>query len=119
MTLTNPGKTTAIAACLLIAAALLFAPRVMAKQMGMSGAFTAVPLTENQDQGWVQTFIGCPKNAWGEKAIERINRALVKVRPTAGYYHFQTKWFPPAMEPSLQRAYQKLVLDVTETSRGK
>lgn len=52
----------------------------------------------NTKQPFVLGSFACPKNPWGRKVIEQINRALERVRGTSEYLQAMTQWWPKQAE---------------------
>lgn len=84
----------------------------VAKQMGRQDRFGAVYIQEGKETRWIKNYLGCPKNEWGEKLIQKINRILIKVRPTEAHMHYQLKWFPKDIEESIRAACNTHILSV-------
>lgn len=86
----------------------------IAKRIGKRDEFGIILIAEGKDDRWIKNYIGCPKNEWGRKTIEKINRILLHVRPTERYLHHQLKWFPKDIESDIRKAYRDRILAVTE-----
>lgn len=75
----------------------------VASHMGHDGALTKIRTAE---QGAI-TYdrILCPKNAWGQQTIERINEILLAVRGEPFYRRIVEKWNDPESVKVIRRIY--------------
>ncbi len=74
---------------------------------------SAIAIEEGKKDYWIKNYIGCPKNEWGRQLMEKINKILVKARPTKKHIYHQLKWFPKEMEPQIRKAYDEQILTIT------
>lgn len=54
------------------------------------GQLVAYPIKDISP--YITGSVACPKNAWGEKIIKKINRILKEIKPTIEYQHAVTAW---------------------------
>lgn len=82
-----------------------------AEQMGIRDQLVVLPLEENRDdyKGW-QCAAVCPKNAWGQEVIARINAILVEIRPTPRYRRAYERWLDANNLPLYRRVYDEIFL---------
>jgi len=79
-----------------------------AMQVGDKDAVTSVALEELPLS--INGVTACSKNEWGIKAIEAINRALLKVIPTEAYRRIFEKWLDPNLIPEYRKDYDAVFL---------
>ncbi len=80
-----------------------------AERLGLKDNIMTLSIDENMQNkdGWV-TYAACSKSEWGKKAIEDINKALIKLRPTEEYRAAYERW----LDESSMEVYRKAYADV-------
>lgn len=82
-----------------------------AENMGIREQIALVPLSENQQTPaeWM-CMVACPKNEWGRGVIDRINEALIRIRPTEPYRQAYERWLDPESLARYRRVYDTTFL---------
>lgn len=82
-----------------------------AEQMGIRDQIIILPFADNQQthEGWL-CAVACPKNAWGQEIIDKINPILVDLRPTEAYRHAYERWLDSNSLPLYRRVYNEIFL---------
>lgn len=82
-----------------------------AEQMGIRDQFLTLTLTENQHNydGWLSA-VACSKTPWGKGVIDRINQALIELRPTEEYRAAYERWLDANSILQYRRAYSEVFL---------
>lgn len=85
-----------------------------AEQMGIRDKIATLMLQENQ-QSFAQWYcnIACPKNQWGEEVIQKINKVLLKIRPSEPYRQAYERWLDKNSRPYFRKVYDKVFLNTT------
>ena len=66
----------------------------IAKQMDLDNEIAAVGINELKEQKWIISYVGCTKNEWGHKVIEKLNAILQRVRANDDYLFHVLRWMP-------------------------
>jgi len=56
--------------------------------------FEMIPVDEYKGKN-VLGAVGCTHSPWGLKMIDRINKALLKIRKTPAFHEALERWYPP------------------------
>lgn len=85
-----------------------------AEQMGIRDQLITLTLTENQHNydGWLSA-VACSKNPWGKKVVDRVNQALLELRPTEEYRAAYERWLDTNSILQYRRAYGEVFLKTT------
>ena len=86
----------------------------IARQIDARDEIAVIDIKEIEGQQWTLSYVGCTKNEWGRRVIEKLNRILLKVRPNNEYLFHLLRWMPDSIRPELKKAYKERVLKVTE-----
>jgi uncharacterized protein (TIGR02285 family) len=82
-----------------------------AEQMGIREHLLTLTLSENQHNyhGWLSS-VACAKTPWGREVIDKVNRALLELRPTETYRSAYERWLDPNSIATYRRAYDEVFL---------
>ncbi len=82
-----------------------------AEQMDLRNKIAILMLQENQ-QRYEQWYcaIACPKNQWGREVIEKINKVLLKIRPSETYRQAYERWLDKNSLPYYRKVYDEAFL---------
>ena len=87
----------------------------LAETIGIKDKIMTLNIAENQiNHDASLTYVACSKNEWGKKAIENINKALLKVRPTESYRTAYERWLDPSSIEGFRKLYNEVFLTITE-----
>lgn len=75
----------------------------LARQHGMEGELTNVPLVESSD--YLVGHVVCPNNAWGRHMATIIDAILVAQRSTPAYRQLMERWVDDGMKQQFRRQY--------------
>ncbi|MCP3926254.1 MAG: hypothetical protein GY714_27120 [Desulfobacterales bacterium] len=84
----------------------------IARKIGVDDALVPVTISEMSDLSWSST--ACSKTEWGRKAINRINKALLKLRPTQAYREAYGKILNKNLRSVYQKTYDEIFLKLNE-----
>lgn len=82
-----------------------------AEQMGIRDQLITLSLSENQHNydGWLSA-VACSKTPWGKAVIDRVNQALLQLRPTEEYRAAYERWLDANSIIHYRRAYGEVFL---------
>jgi uncharacterized protein (TIGR02285 family) len=87
----------------------------LAEIMGIKDQIMTLNIVENQvNHNASLTYVACSKTEWGQKAIEDINKVLLKVRPTENYRTAYERWLDPSSIAGYRKLYNEVFLTITE-----
>jgi polar amino acid transport system substrate-binding protein len=75
-----------------------------ARQNGHAGELVELDIREYGEPSYFHVM--CPKNAWGMRVIESVNKVLQAERGNAAYRSIMEKWSNPQEALQMRRAYQ-------------
>jgi polar amino acid transport system substrate-binding protein len=75
------------------------------QQTGHAGELVELDIREYGEPSYFHVM--CPKNPWGARVIEAVNKVLEAERGTAGYRGIMEKWSNPQEALQMRRAYQR------------
>ena len=86
-----------------------------AEQMGIRDQLITLSLSENQHNydGWLSA-VACSKTPWGKAMIDRVNEALLQLRPTEEYRAAYERWLDANSIIHYRRAYGEVFLKSTQ-----
>lgn len=79
-----------------------------ARMMGRPGELVAIPMQEADEV--VYNRVMCPKNEWGRKVVEQVNKVLIANRGTAYYRGIVEKWHDPDSVAEIRKLYDDVFL---------
>ncbi len=62
----------------------------LSKSLNIGDKFITLTIYESND--FIPVYIGCPKNDWGRKIINRLNPFLLNYRASGAFYNSYLKW---------------------------
>lgn len=71
-----------------------------------------VQIIEGDD--YFMGYTACPKTPWGLEVIKKIDKILLKERPTEKYRSFFERWIPNETIGEYRRAYNKMFLGINQ-----
>jgi polar amino acid transport system substrate-binding protein len=74
------------------------------RQNGRAGELVELGIREYSEPSYFHVM--CPKNAWGSKVIESVNKVLQAERGSTAYRSMMEKWSNPQEAAQMRRAYQ-------------
>lgn len=87
----------------------------LAETLGIKDKIMTLNIVENQtNHNASLTYVACSKTEWGKKAIEDINKVLLKVRPTESYRTAYERWLDPSSIEGFRKLYNEVFLTITE-----
>ncbi|MFH0784838.1 MAG: TIGR02285 family protein [Pseudomonadota bacterium] len=87
----------------------------LAETMGIRDQIMTLAVEENQiNPEESLSYVACSKNEWGKNAIEMINQALRKQRPTEKYRAAYERWLDPSSVEGYRKLYADVFLKITE-----
>lgn len=79
-----------------------------ARVMGHPGELVAIPMQEADEV--VFNRVMCPKNEWGRKVVEQVNKVLIAHRGKPYYRHIVEKWHDPESVAEIRKIYDGVFL---------
>ena len=87
----------------------------LAETLGIKDKIMTLNIVENQvNHNASLTYVACSKTEWGKKAIEDINKVLLKVRPTESYRTAYERWLDSSSIEGFRKLYNEVFLTITE-----
>lgn len=86
-----------------------------AEQMGIRDQLVTLSLSENQHNydGWLSA-VACSKTPWGKGVVDRVNQALLQLRPTEEYRAAYERWLDANSIIHYRHAYGEVFLKNTQ-----
>ncbi|MBP0600018.1 TIGR02285 family protein [Herbaspirillum sp. LeCh32-8] len=79
-----------------------------ARVMGHPGELVALPIQEADEV--VFNRVMCPKNEWGRKVVEQVNKVLIANRSQPYYRRIVEKWHDPESVAEIRKIYDSVFL---------
>jgi len=81
----------------------------LSKSLSLGNDFMTLTIYETND--YIPVYIGCPKNEWGRKIIDKLNPYLLKNRTSGLFYRAYLKWLDAealkGYESSVKKYFKK------------
>lgn len=82
----------------------------LAKKFGIPNDIAIIRINETND--YFMGYSACPKTPWGFELIKKIDKILIRERPSAKYRSFFERYMPEDLVEDYRRAYNTMFLGI-------